>query len=171
MPGPVFLDGDRLALRTVESDDYEFIHRHWNEPSIRHGTSKYRPANETQIADFLEESEDAVHFLPCDDGKPVGFLWLFRIDDVASRAEIGYWIVPGERGNGYATEAARLGIRYAFDERGLRKLMARVFEGNDSSTRILERVGFQQEGCLRDHYYVDGDYVDTYLYSLLVSER
>jgi RimJ/RimL family protein N-acetyltransferase len=171
MPGPVFLNGDRLTLRTVESDDYEFIHRHWNEPSIRHGTNKYEPADRNLIDEFFRNSDDEVHFLPCHDGDPVGFLWLFRIDDVAGRGEMGYWITPDERGRGYATEAAQLGIKYAFDERGLQKLMARVFEGNNPSMHILEKAGFQREGCLRDHYYVDGEHIDTHLYGLLASER
>lgn len=36
--------------------------------------------------------------------------------------------------------------------------------------RILEKLGFEQEGCLRDQYYVAGQYVDTYLYGLLADE-
>lgn len=112
-----------------------------------------------------------MHFLPCRDGDPIGFLWLFRIDDIARRGEIGYWIRPEDQGQGYATEAAKLGLRYAFDERGLHKVMARVFEGNAPSRRVLEKVGFEKGAHLRDHYYVDGEYVDTSLFGLLTDDR
>lgn len=171
MPGPAFLHGDTLTLRTVETEDYEFVHRHWNDPAVRRGFARHTPRNREQIADFFEESDDAVHLLACRDGDPVGFVWLFGIDDVASRAELGYWVVPGEQGEGYATEITELAVEYAFDERGLYKVLARVIECNDASARVLQKVGFRQEGHLRDHYYVDGDQVDADLYALLATER
>lgn len=48
--------------------------------------------------------------------------------------------------------------------------MARVFEHNDASIRVLEKLGFQQEGCLREHAYIRGAYRDTYLFGLLADE-
>ena len=171
MPGPAFLHGERLALRPIETEDYAFVHRHWNRPTIRRGFARHTPRNREQIADFFEESHDAVHFLVCRDGDPIGFLWLFGIDDVASRAELGYWVVPDEQERGYATEIAELAVECAFDERGLHKVLARVIEWNDASARVLEKVGFRQEGHLRDHYYVDGERVDADLYALLATER
>lgn len=170
MPGPAFLHGDRLTLRTVEEHDYDFIHRHWNDPSIRRGTNRQTPQTERAISEFFEESDD-VHVLPCHDGDPVGFACLFNIDQIADRGELGYWIIPAEQGNGYATEAAALGATYAFDELGLNKVMARVSKGNDASMRVLEKIGFEQEGTLRDHYWINGAYVDTYLYGRLATER
>ncbi|SDQ72033.1 GNAT family N-acetyltransferase [Halopelagius longus] len=171
MPGPVFLESDRLSLRTVESEDREFIRSHWNSPELRHWFAKTDPIDSERLSDFLETNDTEVHFLPCRDSVPVGFLWLFRIDDVAGRGEIGYWVSPEEQGNGYATEAAELGLRYAFNERGLHKVMARVFEGNKTSQRILEKLGFEEEGYLREHYFVDGEYVDTRFFGLLADDK
>jgi RimJ/RimL family protein N-acetyltransferase len=56
---------------------------------------------------------------------------------------------------------------YAVDDRGLHRVTARGFETNDASRRVLEKVGFEREGTLRDHYYVDGEYVDAHVYGLL----
>lgn len=170
MSGPAFLSSDRLSLRPVKPADYEFLARQWNTPMIRHGTNRQYPLTHSDIESFIEDTEATVHFLPCVDGSPVGFLWLFNIDGVARRAEIGYWISPEEQTQGYATEAAELGVQYAFDERNLNKVMARIFEGNEGSMRVLEKLGFEQEGCLQDQYYVAGQYVDTYLYGLLADE-
>lgn len=170
MPGPEFLKGNQLALHPVEPADYEFLYEHWNTPGIRHGTNRQEPITHSNIAAYVEEDESAVYLLPCIDETPVGLLWLFEIDEVASRTEIGYCIISDQQGEGYATEAAELGVQYAFDERNLNKVMARVFEGNEGSTRVLEKVGFEQEGCLREQYYVAGQYVDTYLYGLLADE-
>ncbi|WP_435177806.1 GNAT family N-acetyltransferase [Halorussus sp. AFM4] len=172
MAGAAFLRGDRLTLRTVEPADYEFVHRHWNDPEVRRGFARSTPRTREDVAEFFEESDDeSVHFVACVDGERVGFVWLFEIDDVAGRAELGYWVAPDEQGNGYATELADLAVRYAFDDRGLRKVSARVFEWNDASRRVLERTGFRQEGHLRDHYYVDGERVDASLYGLLRTEE
>ncbi|WP_232703347.1 GNAT family N-acetyltransferase [Halobacterium wangiae] len=166
MPGAAFLHGDRLALHPVTDEDHEFVQDHWNDPAVRRGFARYRPQRPSDVASFLDD-EGAVHFLVCRDGDPVGFLWLFDVEDVMGRAELGYWVAPDEQGQGYATEAAELGVRYAFDDRGLHRVMARVFATNEASRRVLEAVGFEREGTLRDHYYVDGDHVDAHVYGLL----
>jgi RimJ/RimL family protein N-acetyltransferase len=164
MPGATFLSGERLALTTVTDADTEFLHEHWNDPAVRHGFARHDPRTPADFAAFLD-AEDAVHFLVTREGDPVGFLWLFRVDDVAERAELGYWIRPGEQDQGYATDAVDLGLRYAFRERGLRKVLARVFTTNPASERVLEKAGFEREGTLADHYYVDGEHVDARLYA------
>jgi len=165
MPGAAFRTGERVALRTVETEDYEFVHRHWTEPPIRFATNQYKPRSVEETAAVIEESGiDSVYFLACVGGDPVGFVWLFHVDDGAGRAELGYWIAGEHEGQGYATEAAQLAVRYAFDDRRLHKVMARVFEGNDASRRVLEKVGFEREARLSEHYYIDGGYLDTILY-------
>ncbi|WP_225335893.1 GNAT family N-acetyltransferase [Halomicrobium urmianum] len=75
-----------------------------------------------------------------------------------------------ERGQGYATEAVDLLCEWAFLDRQLEKLLARVFDGNDASMRVLEKVGFQREGRLRRHYKVEGERVDAVLFGLLADE-
>jgi len=169
MPGPVFLRGDRLSLRTVEPDDHEFLRRQFNAPDVRHGIAGTEPMAADDLDNWLD-SDDVISFLPCTSDGPVGFVWLFDVDDVADRAELGYWIRPDERGVGYGTRAAELAVRYAIRERGLRKVSARVFETNDASRALLERIGFEREGRLRAHYFVDGERVDAFLYGLLASE-
>ena len=171
MPGPVYLESKRLELRTVESEDKEFIQKHWNAPQLRHFFAKSDPITREQLTAFLDTGDDEIHFLPCRDGDPIGFMWLFEIDDIASRGELGYWICLEEQGQGYATESAKLGLKYAFDERGLHKVMARVFDGNTPSRRVFEKLGFDEEGHLYDHYYVNGEYIDTYLFGLLADNR
>ncbi|MDZ5810788.1 GNAT family protein [Halorubrum sp. AD140] len=104
-------------------------------------------------------------------GDPIGFIWLFHIDDIAARGELGYWICPEEQGQGYATESKKLALKYAFDERGLQKVVARAFEGNAAPRRVLDKLGFKEEGYLRDHYFVNGEYIDTYLFGLLADDR
>jgi RimJ/RimL family protein N-acetyltransferase len=173
MPGPVFLEGDRIDLKTVRAEDYEFIARHFTEPSMRHGAFEdiHTPITETDVAAIVEDTDDYHVFMACREETPVGSAFLIDVDLESSNAELGYWITPDEQGNGYATEAAHLCLTHAFDELGLHKVWARTAEDNEASKRIIEKLGFEQEGILREHWRGFGRYVDEYRYGLLESDR
>ncbi|WP_226022417.1 GNAT family N-acetyltransferase [Halomicrobium salinisoli] len=168
MPGHAFLRGDRVTLRTVTDEDHAFLAEHWNRPTIRRYTHSHDPITEAELRE--SDGEFDVGTLICRDGEPVGFAWAFDVNDVAGNGEIGYWIAAEERGQGYATEAVDLLCEWAFLDRQLEKLLARVFDGNDASMRVLEKVGFQREGRLREHYKVEGERVDAVLFGLLAEE-
>lgn len=172
MPGPVFLEGERLTLRAVTPDDCGFVASGWNEPATRRMTNQHDPQTASDIGEMVEESDDGfVAFLPCHEGDPVGFAWAFDVNDVTGHGEIGYWIAADERGQGYATETVGLLSEWAFHDRQLHRLQARVFEGNEASMRVLKKVGFEREGVLREAYRVEGEYVDATLFGLLADER
>jgi RimJ/RimL family protein N-acetyltransferase len=78
--------------------------------------------------------------------------------------------VPSAWGNGYATDALREICRYGFDERRLNKVVARAYETNPASNRVLEKVGFEQEGTFRQEAFVRGEFVDIHRYGLLAAE-
>ncbi|WP_433624676.1 GNAT family N-acetyltransferase [Halomicrococcus sp. NG-SE-24] len=171
MPGTVFLGGDGVTLNTIRPDDYAFVEEQHNDPSNRRQAGISLPWHETDVAELVEERDDVVLFLVCRDEDAVGTVLLSGLDPQASRAEIGYIIHPEFHGEGYATEAADLCLEHAFDDRGLHKVWAQVVEGNEASKRVLEKLGFQQEGTLREHEYANGERVDVGYYGLLSSER
>lgn len=83
------------------------------------------------------------------------------------RAEIGYEIHPDYWRKGYASEAVKEILSYSFEVLGLTRMGAVVFVENQSSNQLLLKLGFQQEGILRNYMYQDGEPHDTYVYSLL----
>lgn len=172
MPGPVFLDGEQVTLRTVQPEDHEFLVRNLNDPTVRHaGFETIRaPVSEDDVATRVE-SGDSHTFLVCREGTPVGSASIKDIDLRGRKAELSYWISPGEQGKGYASEAAALCLTHAFDELGLHKVWARTVGDNEASKRVLEKLGFQQEGVLHEHWYGFGRYVDEYRFGLLRSDR
>jgi hypothetical protein len=89
IPGATFLRGDRLALRAVTPNDYAFLHEYGNDPTIREGAPTPTPVSEDDLAAFVENDERSVQFLPCHDGTPVGFVFLFGIEPCRDHAEIG----------------------------------------------------------------------------------
>jgi RimJ/RimL family protein N-acetyltransferase len=74
---------------------------------------------------------------------------MFGLLDPFGFAEVGYILLPGGRGQGYATRAVRLLARREFDDLGIGRLQARTDVDNGASQRVLERVGFQREGVAR----------------------
>ncbi|GGN95185.1 GNAT family N-acetyltransferase [Haloarcula pellucida] len=168
MPGAPHVYGDDITLRPVEPADHEFLAKHWNHPDVRHGTNKHEPVTVQSLVEG--KKDDCLYFLICHDGEPVGMEWLELAGDVHRRAELGGWVVPEESGQGFATAAARLSVEYGFDELNLHKVYARVFDYNEASKRLLRKVGFEEEGRVREHFYVDGEYVDAVFYGVLEPE-
>jgi len=173
MPGPVFFDGERVSLRTIEEDDLPFLHEHVNDPSVWRAIGRSRPVNGEAEREFFEEvvcGDGSVDLLIAAEEEPIGTVGLDLGDRAAGTAELGYWVAPDHRREGYGTEATELVVAYGFDQLGLHRIAARVFEFNEASIRLLERVGFTHEGVHRDDEFVDGAYRDTHWYGLLEDE-
>lgn len=85
-------------------------------------------------------------------------------------AELGYWVGAPYRGNGYATEAAKELVRFAFDTLELNRVMARHFGSNDASGRVMQKVGMKLEGTLRQQLCKWGEMEDIVVYGILASD-
>jgi RimJ/RimL family protein N-acetyltransferase len=131
-----------------------------------------RTHNREQVEEFYENTITAndgdSNFVICVDGEPIGEANLFGIE--RDHGEIAYWIDSDWRGEGYATEAVSLLLTHAFDTRGLHRVVARIGDFNDGSQALVERLGFEREGRLREHMFVRGTYHDTLLYGHLRDE-
>jgi ribosomal-protein-alanine N-acetyltransferase len=86
------------------------------------------------------------------------------------RGEIGYWVGKPFWNRGYATEAARVVLMYAFGTLGLRRVHARSFARNPASGRVLEKIGMRQEGMMRQHVRRWERFEDVVLYGILREE-
>ena len=86
------------------------------------------------------------------------------------RAELGYWIGAPYWNKGFATEAARAVLDFAFSRTQLNRITAERFAQNAASERVLEKLGFTQEGVLRQARYKDGRFLDVVAYGLLREE-
>ena len=86
------------------------------------------------------------------------------------RAELGYWIGKPYWGNGYCTEAAQLVLRHGFEDLGLNRIEALHMSRNPVSGRVLEKIGMQHEGRLRQHVKKWETFEDMECYAILKSE-
>lgn len=176
MPGPVFLEGEDVTLRPVEEEDVEFVQRNMNHPGIWRPALDVNPMNREAAEDFFEDvlsDPESVHCLVCADGDPVGYVSLSESrygPDETSRArsaELAYWIAPDHQGQGYGSDAAARTVQYAFEDRNLRRIGARLGSFNEGSAALLESLGFEHEGTLREAAWYRGEYHDMLWYGLL----
>ena len=100
----------------------------------------------------------------------VGLVQLVGINQLYRHAELRIRLSPEELGNGYGTEAMRAVCAYGFHDLNLHRIFLHVLKKNTRAIRCYEKVGFQMEGCLREHGFVDGVYEDFAVLGLLSHE-
>ena len=105
------------------------------------------------------------------EGQLVGYVQLALIDDHERRAAVG--ILVGEKrmwGRGIGRTALRILLDYAFTVRNLERAYAEVYGFNQRSLRLMEHVGFQKEGVLRQHEIHNGARQDMHFFGMLKAE-
>lgn len=105
------------------------------------------------------------------DGRMIGAAGFAGIDWVARSTNIGYWLGEEHQGRGLMTRAVRALVDHAFGELGLHRVEIKAAEGNRRSRAIPERLGFEQEGILREAECVDDRYMDLVVYGLLAGAQ
>ena len=172
MPGPLFTDGERVALHTIEEEDVDFLQKLVNDPQVRRGLGTTDPITRNEEAEWVDSLDEAegFHFLVVADGEPVGTAGLSDVNEVWGVAEAGYFVHPDHWDEGYATDALRTLCEFAVEERRLEKVVAWAYETNPASRKVIEKVGFTEEGVLRDEAYVEGERADVHRYGLLAEE-
>lgn len=102
-------------------------------------------------------------------GQVIGSIGLVIVPDY-QRAGLGYWLGEPYWGKGYMTEAASEVLRYGFAELGLNRICADHFARNPASGRVMEKIGMQYEGTLRQHVMKWGKFEDLKMYGILKNE-
>jgi ribosomal-protein-alanine N-acetyltransferase len=85
-------------------------------------------------------------------------------------AHLGYFVAERHNGRGYATEAVRQAVDAAFGPLELHRVQAAVMPRNAASVRVLEKVGFREEGCARRYLRIAGAWEDHKLYAVTREE-
>ena len=81
-----------------------------------------------------------------EDGRAIGSMGFHSAPDEEGRVEIGYDLVEGARGRGYATEALRALAGWALERDDVHTLFATVERGNTPSQAVVSRAGFRKAG-------------------------
>ena len=172
------LQTERLKLRQLSMDDLDFVFQHFSDPRVAQYLMDEPPlADHDQaraLIEFYQEPETKSYnrwaIVRKEDQQVVGTIGYHKWARAYCRAEVGYDLSPDCWGQGYMSEALREVIRHGFEGMGLHRIEALVYVGNDASVKLLKRMGFQQEGLLRDYFCLNGVFYDHYQFSLLRRE-
>lgn len=103
-------------------------------------------------------------------GQLVGVIGYHSINWPSRKGEIGYWLGAEFQGQGLMTRACRAMIGYVFKKLLLNRVTILCATGNRRSRAIPERLGFTQEGTLREAEWLYDHFVDLVVYSMLARE-
>ncbi len=151
---------ERLVLRRLETGDADAVHRLINDWEVAGKLSRVSyPFPLDDIEDWIEATHESLR-----QGREFAFAITLRaeselvgvigliVDDTRTRADLGYWIGRAYWDRGYATEAVRRLVEFGFLNLGLERLWAVMLVNNDVSARVLEKVGFRNEGQFRHEF-------------------
>ena len=171
----MILETARLTLTPVTHDDADLIFPIMADPEVM-AHMDVGALDDADIAlAFVEnqvgemEKDEAFYWSVrrSADGGYLGSVDLSDIDWRHHRAEVGFIMGRPAWGQGYAYEAMQAVMGYAATQ-GLKRLWARTHVGNNASEKLLQKLGFEQEGYLKGHVDRDGDRRDCRLWGLLL---
>jgi ribosomal-protein-alanine N-acetyltransferase len=171
------LTGDGVRLRDFRPEDLDDLHAITGDDRVTtwmsfdsHTTDDVQRGLANHIASAAAEPRTvyALAVTRVDDDRVIGLIRLATSGVQA--AKLGYMIAADHWGHGYATDAARTVLRFAFGPLALHRVTAAIGPENTASIAVVKNLGFGYEGQLRDHVFTNGAWRDSLLFSLLSSE-
>lgn len=166
------LKGERISLQPVTEQDIPFLEAWCEDPEIRK-TFSLRLLSDIVVNYRSRLGKEARYdFVLFDETmNRVGLVSLFNIDKQVSQAETAKLLgEPAARGKGYASQASKMLLAYAFDVLKLSRVYLRTEGLNLHNIKINEKLGYRFEGILRHADKVDDQLVNVVVMSMLAAE-
>ena len=171
-------DGKNIILRNISLTDCSEKYVNWlnNKEINEYLESRLTVQTEESVRQFVSniiESDDTYLFaiLSKENNEHIGNIKVGPINFNYKHTFIGYLIGDKEHwGKGIASEAVYLAVKFCHNILKLHKINAGIIAENIGSIRVLEKLGFKMEGCIRDDVFINGKYSDVYKYGLLETE-
>ncbi|GAB4187140.1 MAG: GNAT family N-acetyltransferase [Roseiflexaceae bacterium] len=167
----------RLELRAFAASDAAQVFRIKSDPLVMRYFGELPMATAAEADQWVADTQQAFHdrrgirwaIVNRADGQLIGSGGFWRLIDAHARAEIGYELNPAWWGKGIMPEALTPMITFGFAVLGLHTIEAQIHPANTGSRRVLEKLGFVQEGYFRQNFYDPNEsgFSDTAVFSLL----
>jgi RimJ/RimL family protein N-acetyltransferase len=162
------LEGKKVNLSVVEKGDLSLL-REWRNSIAFIG--EYQSISQETTKDLEKQYDELIEgqwfFIEKKDGTKIGTI---SHKPVFKTQEIGYAILPSERGKGYCSEAVKIIVDYLFLSKDIVRIQAHIDARNVASQKVLENAGFKKEGTFRKEYFVGGEWRDSCTFSILREE-
>lgn len=171
------LETERLLLRPFEEGDFDALHALYADPEVARWLY-YGPATPAESRRRLEkkiagrelgEQSGLSAAVQLHDGTFVGDVSLFYGSVEHRGLELGFSFDPRHQGHGYATEAARAMVDWAFSA-GFHRVFGRLEPRNVASARVLEKLGMRKEAHLVENEWIKGEWQSEAVYAILERE-
>jgi RimJ/RimL family protein N-acetyltransferase len=171
---------ERLLLRPFEESDLHALHTiHSDEEVVRYLYHDARSFDEVRALLARKTASVAVGgegdrlnaaVILRDTGELVADVSLWLLSEGHKQGELGFVVHPEHQRRGYATEAARPLLDFAFDTMGLHRVIGRTEARNIASARVLEKLGMRREAHLIENEWVKGEWQSELVYAVLAEE-
>jgi len=167
------LRGSNVILRWLTADDVDALYEIFSNPEVARYLAIPRQQSRADTEQFLDSIHEGFRTSSLFQwgveraGRVVGTCTLAGLDWQNRRAEIGFVLARDVWGQGLMPDALTAVIDHAFNDLELHRIEADVDPRNIASLRLLEKLGFRQEGYLRERYLKDGEIQDTVFFGLL----
>ncbi len=177
----VTLSGLGLRLRPLTRRDrnewnrLRWENREWLEPweSQDPRGQGHLPSFNDYVRAQAKESKQGTSFgwLITEDGPMLGHVTLSHITRGAiCSATVGYWVSRHRAGEGIAPRTVALVTDFAFEELGLHRVEINIRPENSASLRVVQKLGFREEGIRKSYIFIDGEWRDHRSFALVAEE-
>jgi RimJ/RimL family protein N-acetyltransferase len=174
------LETERLTLRPFEEGDYGAVYAMQSDAEVARWLYN-EPRTPEEARDLLarkiagsglEKEGDwaSAAVVERASGAVVGDLALHWVSEEHRTMEIGFIFDPRQQGRGFATEAARALVGWAFAGAGAHRVIGRTEARNVASARVLEKLGMRLEAHLVENEWVKGEWQSELVYAILERE-
>lgn len=169
----LILKGAQIYLRPICAADTDRVVKWRNDKNVVKNFIYRVPISRKAHLDWLKnkvEQGNVHQFVICRnaDEMPLGSVYLQNFEEEHKKAEEGIFLGEEQAyGKGIGTEAAKLILKYAFEQLRLHKVVARVLAYNQASVRMHEKAGYVQEAYFREELFLDGKYEDLIFFGAI----
>lgn len=170
------MTGDKIFLRALELSDVQTLYTFENDTSIWNVSDTIIPYSSFALEQYVIEAVNTdiytskqlrLVICECSSGKPIGLVDLFDFSPKHLRAYIGILIHTNYRQHGYASEALKLTIDYAFTTLNLHQLACTLIPDNTVSIKLFQKYGFILAGTKREWLRLNDKWIDEQIYQLI----
>ena len=174
------IKGEKVSLFAVEKEDLEHLRNWRNNPDFRKHFREYRELNMRQQEIWFEEKvvkDDTTLMFSIkenDSHRLIGCCGFVYINWVHRHADLSLYI--GLDNNyiddiGYAEDSCNILLDYGFNQLNLNKIWTEIYEFDALKKELYDKMGFKQDGLLRENYWYDGQWWVSRISSKLASEN
>ena len=162
------LEAERIYLKKLSPMDVKEDYVNWmnDKEVMRYTESRFKTHSKGDLVSYVEKvmNDSRYSFFAIvvkDRDVHIGNIKIGPFDKKHGFGDIG--IIIGKKdyyGKGFATEAIKLIVDYAFDSLKLHKVTASCYAANPGAIKAFKKAGFEEEGRLNKHYLCEGQYTD-----------